>query len=83
MRLNRAILLNHLKTVMETPVKTLTPQQLAELRSTKDALLDGLYDAPYPQDRPDGEGLLDDDSEDGEEDPEVEPPLRKQNPIPR
>lgn len=75
MRLLRAILLNHLKTIMETPGKKLTPEQLDQL-----GVLSGSHLAeqlPLEADgRPDGEGLLDDTSEESEDEPEV-PPLRR------
>jgi len=78
MRLLRAILLNHLKTIMETPGKKLTPEQLekigvmangkgheAELATTE--LTNELIRA-----RPDGEVMIDDSSEESDEDePEV------------
>ena len=84
MRLLRAILLNHLKTIMETPGKKLTQEQLdqvgvmanghpAELAG-QDMMLDG---------RPEGEGLLDDSSEESEEEPEVHPLQKVQKAYPR
>ena len=84
MRLLRSILLNHLKTIMETPGKKLTPEQLEQIGimanghpaefAGQDMMVDG---------RPDGEGLLDDSSEESEEEPEVQPLRRIQAPIPR
>ncbi len=84
MRLMRAILLNHLKTIMETPGKKLTPEQLEQIGvmanghpaelAGQDVMLDG---------RPDGEGLLDDSSEESEEEPEVQPLRKTQEAYPR
>jgi hypothetical protein len=83
MRLLRAILLNHLKTIMETPGKKLTPEQLEQIgviangHPAELAGQDMLVDA-----RPDGEGLLDDSSEESEEEPEVQPLRRTQKSYP-
>lgn len=75
MRLLRAILLNHLKTIMETPGKKLTPEQLNQLGVLSSSHL--AEQLPLEVDaRPDGEGLLDDVSEESEDEPEV-PPLRQ------
>jgi hypothetical protein len=78
MRLMRAILLDHLKTIAETPGKKLSPEQLEELGVRADGRarvsemvgIDG-------EARPDGEGLLDDSSDESEEDPEVLPLPKK------
>lgn len=72
MRLLRAILLNHLKTIMDTPGKKLTAEQLQQIgvmANGHPAELAGMD----PDGRPDGEGLLDDSSEESEEEPEVQP----------
>ena len=78
MRLLRSILLNHLKDIMETPAKKLTPEQrerLGVLANGRGNIAE-LAGAGITQDllrsRPDGEGLLDDSSEESEEEePEV------------
>jgi hypothetical protein len=78
MRLLRAILLNHLKTIMETPGKKLTPEQLEQLGVLSSSHL--AEQLPFDVDgRPDGEGLLDDTSEGSEDEPEVPPLRRMQN----
>lgn len=78
MRLMRAILLNHLQEVMSTPAKKLTAEQLEKIGvlangSANQAELAGsgiTQESRNP--RPDGEGLLDDSSEESEEEePEV------------
>lgn len=84
MRLLRAILLNQLKEIMSTPAKQLTAEQLEKVN----ALTAGMHNTMaeqlgptvsqelQPQPQPDGEGLLDDSSEETVEDePEVRRPL--------
>ena len=72
MRLNRAILLNHLKVIMEQPAKKMTQDQIEQLRAARSTFYDDVYGQdPNAEDRPDGEGLLDDSSEESEEEPEV------------
>lgn len=70
MRLLRAILLNQLKEIMETPGRKFSPEELEKLgivngTAEDDENIDGNR-------RPDGEVLLDDSSDDSDEDhPEV------------
>ena len=72
MRLNRAILLNHLKVIMEQPAKKMTQDQIEQLRAARSTFYDDVYGQDLnAEDRPDGEGLLDDSSEESEEEPEV------------
>ena len=72
MRLNRAILLNHLKTIMEQPAKQMTQDQIDQLRATRSSLYDDIYGQDAnAEERPEGDGLLDDSSEESEEEPEV------------
>lgn len=89
MRLLRSILLNHLKDIMETPPKKLTPEQREKLGTLANgrgnlAELAGVgVTLDLLPSRPEGEGLLDDSSEESdEEEPEVGPhlsmPKRKQ-----
>lgn len=82
MRLLRAILLNHLNDIMSAPAKKLNPEQLEKIGvlangSANLAELAGSgisHDLQRP--RPGGEGLLDDSSEESDEDePEVRKPL--------
>ena len=76
MRLNRAILLNHLKDMMDAPAKRLSDEELQELgiaRAGSAHLAELISNGVNPT-RPDGEGLLDDSSEGSEEEPEVGPP---------
>lgn len=82
MRLLRAILLNHLNVIMNTPATKLTPEQLEKIGvlANGSANLAELAGSGISQDlgqaRPDGEGLLDDSSEESDEDePEVRKPL--------
>lgn len=79
MRLMRAILLDHLKQIAETPGKKLSDEQLQELGVRVDGTtrLSEIVGANGDI-RPDGEALLDDSSEDEEEDPEVLPLPKKQ-----
>jgi hypothetical protein len=79
MRLMRAILLDHLKQIAETPGKSLSAEQLEELglRADGAAHLSELVGMDVDT-RPDGEGLLDDSSEESEDDPEVLPLPKKQ-----
>lgn len=78
MRLMRAILLDHLKTIAETPGKKLSPEQLEELglRADGRARVSEMVGIEG-ETRPDGEGLLDDSSDESEEDPEVLPLPKK------
>ena len=78
MRLLRAILLNHLNEIMSAPAKKLTPEQLDRIGVLADGsgnigeLAGGAISQDLVQPRPDGEGLLDDSSEESDEDePEV------------
>jgi hypothetical protein len=78
LRLHRVILLNRLQDIMNTPAKKLTPEQVEQLGmlangTSNVAELAGPGVAPeLQQRRPDGEGLLDDSSDDtDEEEPEV------------
>lgn len=82
MRLLRAILLNHLNEIMTAPAKKLTHEQLEKLGVLANgggnmAELAGSGISPELQrSRPEGEGLLDDSSEESDEDePEVRKPL--------
>ena len=73
MRLNRSILLDHLKKIMETPSTKLSPDQLAELGIVANgaghpADFIGADDSYKLQD---GDRLLDDSSDESEEEPEV------------
>ncbi|KAI1623707.1 hypothetical protein EDD37DRAFT_434145 [Exophiala viscosa] len=78
MRLLRAILLNHLNDIMSTPAKKLTPEQLEKIgvQANGGASLAELAGSAITQEllgsRPDGEALLDDSSEESDED-EPEP----------
>lgn len=82
MRLNRAVLLNKLQDIMNTPAKKLTPEQLDKLGilanghgSLAEFAGSGVIPELLQQGGPDGEGLLDDESpEDTDED---EPEVRK------
>ncbi|KIV89822.1 hypothetical protein PV10_07193 [Exophiala mesophila] len=81
MRLLRSILLNHLKNIMESPPKKLTPEQrekLGALANGKGSLAElagpGVTQ-DLPPSRPEGEGLLDDSSEESDEE-EPEPQER-------
>ena len=80
-RLNRAVLLNQLREVMTTPAKKLTPEQLEKLGMIANgngnlAEFAGSGVAPELQRRPEGEGLLDDSSDETDEDePEVRKPF--------
>lgn len=78
MRLMRAILLDHLKTIAETPGKKLSPEQLEELglRADGRARVSEMVGVEAEA-RPDGEGLLDDSSDESEEEPEVLPLPKK------
>jgi hypothetical protein len=78
MRLMRAILLDHLKTIAETPGKKLSPEQLEELglRADGRARVSEMVGLEGEA-RPEGEGLLDDSSDESEEDPEVLPLPKK------
>jgi non-histone protein 10 len=78
MRLMRAILLDHLKTIAETPGKRLSPAELQELglRADGRARLAEMV-AVDGEARPEGEGLLDDSSDESEDDPEVLPLPKK------
>ena len=77
MRLLRAILLNHLNEIMSAPAKKLTPEQLdaigvlANGSSNIAELAGGAINNELLQLRPDGEGLLDDSSEETDDEPEV------------
>ena len=73
MRLMRAILLDHLKNITDTPAKKLTQEQLEELGITTNGVLHPaeLIGNGGMTERPEGEGLLDDSSEESEEEPEV------------
>jgi len=69
-RLLRAILLNQLREIMETPGKKFKPEELERMGivingGTEDE------DHIHGRSRPEGEVLLDDSSEDSDEDPEV------------
>lgn len=85
MRLLRAILLNHLKTIMETPGKKLTDEQLEKIGvmangNGHEAELASQELAGELLRRPEGETLLDDSSEESEEEePEVSPESRPRN----
>ena len=86
MRLLRAVLLNKLQDIMTAPTKKLTPEQLEQLGvlangSGNLAELAGSGIAPeLHQRRPDGEGLLDDSSDETDEDePEVRKPHAPQS----
>jgi hypothetical protein len=78
MRLMRAILLNHLQEIMSAPAKRLTPEQLEKIgvlanghANLAELAGSGITLEP-PHTRPEGEGLLDDSSEESDEDePEV------------
>ena len=73
MRLNRAILLDHLKRIMEAPGKRLSPEQLAEIGIVANGA-GHLEEFAGPEDLHrlrDGEGLLDDSSNESEEEAEV------------
>ncbi|RMD41659.1 hypothetical protein DV735_g3504, partial [Chaetothyriales sp. CBS 134920] len=80
MRLNRAILLNHLKLIMEAPSKKLSPEQLAEVGviangASHPADLVAAQAGPRLRD---GQALLDDSSDESEEEPEpAERPERR------
>ncbi|RMZ89186.1 hypothetical protein DV736_g3581, partial [Chaetothyriales sp. CBS 134916] len=80
MRLNRAILLNHLKLIMEAPSKKLSPEQLAEIGVIANG---ASHPADFIADQDgrrlrDGQGLLDDSSDQSEEEPEpAERPERR------
>lgn len=78
MRLMRSVLLDHLKTIAETPGKKLTAEQLEEmgLRADGRARVSEMVGIEADS-RPDGEELLDDSSEESEEDPEVLPHPKK------
>ncbi len=91
MRLLRAILLNHLKEVMTAPAKKLTPEQLEKLGvlangNAASSLAEVAGSAVSPElvrSRPEGEGLLDDSSEESDEDePEVRKPSSPSAPLP-
>ncbi|KAK5196103.1 hypothetical protein LTR99_008089 [Exophiala xenobiotica] len=78
MRLMRAILLNHLQEIMSAPAKRLTPEQLEKIgvlanghANLAELAGSGITLEP-PHTRPEGEGLLDDSSEESDED-EPEP----------
>lgn len=82
MRLNRSVLLKQLQDIMSTPAKKLTPEQLEKLGVMANgtgnlAELAGPGVAPeLARRRPDGEGLLDDSSDETDEDePEVRKPF--------
>lgn len=70
MRLLRAILLNQLKEIMETPGRKFSPEELEKL-----GIVNGTAEDDEQMEngrRPDGEALLDDSSDDSdEENPEV------------
>ena len=73
MRLNRSILLEHLKTIMDTPGTKLTPDQLAQIGIVANGA-GHAADFIGPDDShklQDGEGLLDDSSDESEEEAEV------------
>lgn len=75
MRLLRAILLNQLRETMETPGRKFSPEELEKLGILNGTTAD---DEPVNRSRPEGEVLLDDSSEDSEEEnPEVSPILIK------
>ncbi|RMZ83092.1 hypothetical protein DV738_g1184, partial [Chaetothyriales sp. CBS 135597] len=80
MRLNRAILLNHLKLIMEAPSKKLSPEQLAEVGVIANGAghpADLVAGQAGPRLR-DGQALLDDSSDESEEEPEpAERPERR------
>ncbi|RMZ82051.1 hypothetical protein DV737_g2168, partial [Chaetothyriales sp. CBS 132003] len=85
MRLNRAILLNHLKLIMEAPSKKLSPDQLAEIGVIANGaghVADYVADQGAPRLR-DGQALLDDSSDESEEEAEVarRPLDKKANPV--
>ncbi|KIX05876.1 uncharacterized protein Z518_03849 [Rhinocladiella mackenziei CBS 650.93] len=78
MRILRAILLNHLNEIMSAPAKKLTPEQLEKIGvlangsgNVAELAGSGISKDLIPT-RPQGEGLLDDSSEESEED-EPEP----------
>ena len=78
MRMMRAILLDHLKTIADTPGKKLSPEQLEELGLRADGRARVSEMVGIEGDaRPEGEGLLDDSSDESEEDPEVLPLPKK------
>lgn len=84
MRLNRAILLDHLKRTMEAPAVKLTPEQLARIGIIANgAGHPAEFAGPHPsRAMADNEGLLDDSSDESEEEPEVHIPLpRPSNPF--
>lgn len=71
MRLLRAILLNQLKEIMETPGKKFSPEELEKLGIVNGTAEDDEH-LENSRSRPDGEVLLDDSSDDSEEEnPEV------------
>lgn len=78
MRLMRAILLDHLKQIAETPGKTLSPEELEELKISADSAHLSEIVGVETEPRPDGEALLDDSSDESEDDPEVLPLPKKQ-----
>jgi hypothetical protein len=78
MRLNRAVLLNSLREIMAMPAKKMTPEQLEKLGMMANGngmlaeLAGGGIVPELQQRKPDGEGLLDDSSDETDEDePEV------------
>ncbi|MBA7489777.1 hypothetical protein ES702_00311 [subsurface metagenome] len=71
MRLLRAILLNQLKEIMETPGRKFSPEELEKLGIVNGMAEDDEH-MNNSRSRPDGEVLLDDSSDDSEEEnPEV------------
>lgn len=86
MRLLRAILLNQLKDIMTTPPQKLTPEQrerlgvLANGRGNLAELAGPGIIQELLRTRPEGDGLLDDSSEESDEDePEVGRPFTSNN----
>ena len=82
MRLNRAVLLKQLEDIMTTPAKKLTPEQLEKLGMMANGngnlaeFAGSGMAGELAQRRPDGEGLLDDSSDETDEDePEVRKPF--------
>jgi hypothetical protein len=90
MRLLRAILLNQLKDIMTEPAKKLTPEQLEQIGVLANGgpniaeLAGSNFSQGIPRSRPEGDGLLDDSSEESDdEEPEVGRPIaprRKRSP---
>jgi len=69
-RLLRSILLNQLRGIMETPGKKFNPEDLERMGIVVNGSAED-EDHIHDRSRPEGEVLLDDSSEDSDEDPEV------------